>query len=656
MRDGCYLRRGSILDIQAEARRAGVLPDYYDARGQLQQVPFETLKRILGALPRSSELAIQPVVQRIGAGPARVASSSREEGMHWVLLLGSDVAGEGRIAGDGIELPDNLATGIYRLDVLDESGSINSSRPVLVVPHTAFQGEFDRVWVLALQLYSVRSARNWGIGDFTDLKHLLGVASGLGCAGIGLNPLHVLFDDQPENPSPYAPNSRLFLNPLYIDVESVPEFDGIEAGLREAIARESSNELIDYAAVSQWKTAALQRAFANFKLDRTSERFRRFEAFRHERPLLKRFACFEVMRKQFNRPWWEWPEACRKPTDEVVRAFASDHDEMQFVEYTQWIAHTQLQACTDFAKANRMKVGLYLDVAVGVRADGFDAWLEQDAISRELSVGAPPDMLNTAGQDWGLSGFNGPGLVARGFEPFRAMIEASARYAGAIRLDHVMGLARLFLVPSGFSPRDGAYVAMPLDALLGVTALESQSRRCIVIGEDLGTVPEGFREKLREWGVWSYQVMLFEREHDGRFKSPEQFAAGALVTFNTHDLSSYAGWRSGHDLRVKHAIGIDPGENEDERRYSIARLDQALSDGGIAGADFAAVTQLLGRTPSRILAVALDDIVGLVDQVNVPGTMSEHPNWRRRLPISIDDLTARYEAAQMDAALIGRRT
>ena len=238
-------------------------------------------------------------------------------------------------------------------------------------------------------------------------------------------------------------------------------------------------------------------------------------------------------------------------------------DEAEFVEYLQWVAHAQLQECTELAKALHLKVGLYLDVAVGVRADGFDAWLEQEAIARELSVGAPPDLLNTAGQDWGLAGFNGPGLEARGFEPFRAMIEASARYAGAIRLDHVMGLARLFLVPSGFSPRDGAYVTMPLEALLGVTALESQARRCIVIGEDLGTVPEGFREKLQDWGVWSYQVMLFEREHDGRFKSPGQFSSRALVTFNTHDLASYAGWRSGHDLRIKRDLGIDPGESEE---------------------------------------------------------------------------------------------
>jgi 4-alpha-glucanotransferase len=300
-----------------------------------------------------------------------------------------------------------------------------------------------------------------------------------------------------------------------------------------------------------------------------------------------------------------------------------------------------------------MKVGLYLDVAVGVRADGFDAWLEQEAISRRLSVGAPPDVLNTAGQDWGLAGFNSTGLAARDFEPFRAMIEASARYSGAIRLDHVLGLNRLYLVPAGFSPREGAYVTMPLDALLAVAAIESQARRCIIIGEELGTVPDGFREKLKEWGIWSYLVLLFERDHD-RFKAPDRFSADALVTFNTHDLCSFAGWRSGHDLRVKHGLAIDPGERDDERHHAIAALDRTLSDHGIHAADFAAVTAYLSRTPSRILSVAIDDVVGVVDQINVPGTVDQHPNWRRRLPLSIEEFGARFESAGMRAALAER--
>jgi len=638
------------LDIHAAARAAGILTEYYDARGQHQHVPIETLQRLLDALPHSSTQAEWPIVRRVGAGA--FAIDAPEHVARWRLSRSEDVVAEDDARDGHILLPD-LATGVYRLEFCRGDGTLHSSRAIVVAPDQAFQGGFDRVWVLAVQLYSLRSDRNWGIGDFTDLQRLLELASKLGCAGVGLNPLHVLFDDEPENCSPYAPSSRLFLNPIYIDVEAVPEFTGLDPATRDAIRREKQNELIDYKAVAAWKRTALELAFASFQADRSSERWRQFEAFRKERgPLLARFAHFEAMRKQFRRPWWEWPDECRTPIDVHMddHRLRDGRDEIDFVEYVQWIAHAQLQACTDLARARGMKVGLYLDVAVGVRADGFDAWLEQEAISRKLSVGAPPDVLNTAGQDWGLAGFNATGLTARDFEPFRAMIEASARYSGAIRLDHVLGLNRLYLVPAGSSPREGAYVTMPLDALLAAAAIESQARRCIIIGEDLGTVPDGFREKLKEWGIWSYLVLLFERDHD-RFKAPQHFAANALVTFNTHDLSSFEGWRSGHDLRVKHGLAIDPGERDDERHHAIATLARSLGEHGIHASDFAAVIAYLSRTPSRILSVAIDDIVGVVDQINVPGTVDQHPNWRRRLPLSIEEFSARFEGAGMRGAL-----
>jgi 4-alpha-glucanotransferase len=641
------------LDIQAAARAAGILTEYFDARGQHQHVPVETLQRILDALPHSSAQAEGPIVHRADAGAFEIDAATGSAS--WYLCHDDDLLAEGHAQEGHVRLPA-LAAGVYRLELCDRDGAVISSRTIVVAPDKAFQGEFDRVWVLAIQLYSLRSERNWGIGDFTDLKRLLELASALGCAGVGLNPLHALFDDQPENCSPYAPSSRLFLNPIYIDVEAVPEFTGIDPATRDAIRREKQNELIDYKAVAGWKRLALELAFASFQADRKGERWRQFDAFRQQRgPLLARFAHFEAMRKQFRTPWWEWPAESRTPIDVHMddHRLRDGRDEIDFVEYVQWIAHAQLQACTDLAKARHMKVGLYLDVAVGVRADGFDAWLEQEAISRQLSVGAPPDLLNTAGQDWGLAGFNSTGLAARNFEPFRAMIEASARYSGAIRLDHVLGLNRLYLVPAGSSPRDGAYVTMPLDALLAVAAIESQARRCIIIGEDLGTVPDGFREKLKQWGIWSYLVLLFERDHE-RFNGPDRFAANALVTFNTHDLSSFEGWRNGHDLRVKHGLAIDPGERDDERHHALAALGRTLNDHGIHASDFAAVIAYLGRTPSRILSVAIDDILGVIDQINVPGTIDQHPNWRRRLPASIEEFCARFEGAGMRAALAER--
>jgi len=297
-----------------------------------------------------------------------------------------------------------------------------------------------------------------------------------------------------------------------------------------------------------------------------------------------------------------------------------------------------------------MKVGLYLDVAVGVQSDGFDAWNEQTAISRHLAVGAPPDPLNTQGQNWGLAGFNAAGLEMKSFAPFREMLAASMRFSGAIRLDHVLGLKRLYLVPHGFPARDGAYVQMPFDALMAAVAQESVAHRCVVIGEDLGTVPEGFREQMADWGVWSYQVMMFERDDDGRFRGVDHYMPNALITFNTHDLSTYAGWRSFGDLKLKRSLGIDPGETDDARWRALGMLDDALRHQSIDRNDFYSVTAFLARTKSRLLAISLEDLLGVVDQPNIPGTVDEHPNWRQRLPVALGDIASAIDVAALKAA------
>src|SRR5258708_33341341 len=236
-----------------------------------------------------------------------------------------------------------------------------------------------------------------------------------------------------------------------------------------------------------------------------------------------------------------------------------------------------------------MKVGLYLDVAVGVQADGFDAWNEQVAISRHLAVGAPPDALNTSGQNWGLAGFNAAGLEIKSFEPYRDMLRALMHYGGAIRFDHVLGLKRLYLVPKGFAADNGVYVQMPFEPLLAATALESVAHRCVVIGEDLGTVPEGFREQIADWGIWSYQVMMFERDDQGKFRGIEYYSPNALGTFNTHDLSTYAGWRSFSHPALKRSLGIGPGEMDDARLRPLPLPTHALRPGGIDRHDINAV-------------------------------------------------------------------
>jgi 4-alpha-glucanotransferase len=648
------------MDLYTKAKNLGIQTEFLDGQGHRHVTDEKALKIILDALPvrKPYRFLEQAVVVRSGRPARTELGHAATFPVRWKIVAGLKVIAAGETGDRVIAWPADLPVGAYRLHLTD-AASFTEEAPLIVAPPRAFDGDFNRCWLLAAQLYGVRSARNWGIGDFTDLAGLIELAGDLGADGVGLNPLHALFDDRPADCSPYSPNSRLFLNALYIDVEKLPEFHrGVFAKSSKDVARLRASDTVDYIGVAELKWRALRLAFETFKADPDHARRQDFEKFRAERaPLLSRFACFEVLRHKFDKPWWEWPEQWRKPDDvrlAKMRA-GSDAAECEFVEFVQWIADRQLQSCRDLAVRRGMKVGLYLDVAVGVQTDGFDAWNEQVAISRHLAVGAPPDPLNTSGQNWGLAGFNAAGLEIKSFEPYRDMLRASMRYAGAIRLDHVLGLKRLYLVPHGFAADNGVYVQMPFEALLAATALESVAHRCVVIGEDLGTVPKGFREQIADWGIWSYQVMMFERDDQGKFCGIDHYSSNALVTFNTHDLSTYAGWRSFSDLALKRSLGIDPGETDDARWRALAMLTEVLRHHGIDRHDLNAVVGFLARTRSRLLAISLEDLLGVTDQPNIPGTVNEHPNWRQRLPLAIDEIASAIDVPALKTA-VGERT
>lgn len=641
------------MDLFAQAKSQGIQTEFLDGQGHRRVTDAAALKIILDALPPQTPGPFigGPVVVRSGRPARTELSAATKLPARWQIVSGPKVIAEGEASDRVITWPQDLPLGVHRLRLMDDSLA-TEDLPLLSAPERAFGGDFDRCWLLAVQLYSVRSARNWGIGDFTDLEALIELADHLGADGVGLNPLHALFDDRPGDCSPYSPNSRLFLNALFVDPAKIPEFRQDDA-TREALAQARAGEVVDYVAVAALKWRALRSAFEAFTARATQGRRQEFEKFRSERaPLLSRFACFETLRHKFNKPWWEWPEPWRQPDDAKCAELRKGGDaaEIEFIEFVQWTADRQLASAKDRAHQLGMRVGLYLDVAVGVQSDGFDAWNEQAAISRLLGVGAPPDPLNTAGQSWGLAGFNATGLELKSFEPYREMLRAAMRHAGAIRLDHVLGLKRLYLVPQGFSAADGVYVQMPFEALLAATAQESVANRCVVIGEDLGTVPEGFRAQIADWGIWSYLVMMFEREDNGPFKRIDHYMANALVTFNTHDLSTYAGWRSFSDLKTKRALGIDPGESDDARWHALAMLDEVLRHHGIERNDLNSIANFLARTKSRMLAIALEDLLGVVDQPNIPGTVNEHPNWRRRLPVSLEAIASKIDVAALKAA------
>lgn len=292
-----------------------------------------------------------------------------------------------------------------------------------------------------------------------------------------------------------------------------------------------------------------------------------------------------------------------------------------------------------------MPIGLYLDLAVGVDPSGADAWSNQQAVMSALSIGAPPDELNRAGQNWGLVPFNPHALPDDDFAVFRQLLAAAMRHAGAVRLDHVLGLMRLYLIPRGSA--EGAYVRYPFEQLLRVIAEESEKHRCIFIGEDLGTVPEGFRKTAARWGIWSYRVMMFERRNGGAFKAPEEYAADALATFGTHDLATFAGWMSGDDLRAKRAIGLVTESDEDRARERDALRGVLRSFGGD---DIASAARFLAATPSRLVAVSIEDLLGMADQVNIPGTVEQHPNWRRKLPVPLEEWESQSAFGQVAEA------
>jgi 4-alpha-glucanotransferase len=640
------------MNLFDRARERNIQTEFVDGQGHPHVTDAAALEIILDALPERHpyRFLAGAVVMRSGRTLRTAIKEAAALPLRWKIVSGKGTVAQGESGDRTIVWPADLPEGSYRLH-LEDAGSFAEEVPLIVSPAGAYAGDFDRGWLIAVQLYGVRSRRNWGIGDFTDLAALLELAGQLGADGIGLNPLHALFDDRPADCSPYSPNSRLFLNALYIDVEKIPEFEA-EAFAAGEIARLREGNVVDYRRVAELKWRALRQAYENFRSRATAERKEDFETFRSHQPLLSRYACFEVLRRKFEKPWWEWPEGWRRPDDERCAQLrrGEDADEIEFVEFVQWTADRQLRACRDLAVRLGMKVGLYLDVAIGVQSDGFDAWNEQTAISRHLCVGAPPDPLNLAGQNWGLAGFNAAGLELQSFEPYRQMLRASMRYAGAIRLDHVLGLKRLYLVPHGFAANEGVYVQMPFEALLAATALESVAQACVVIGEDLGTVPEGFRETMADWGIWSYQVMMFERDERGAFRNTDYYSPNALVTFNTHDLSTYAGWRSFSDLKTKRSLGIDPGESDDARWHALTMLDDVLRHHAIDRHDLYAVVGFLAKTRSRLLAVSLEDLLGVVDQPNIPGTVNEHPNWRQRLPVSMEEIAAAIDVAALKNA------
>ncbi|WP_026379408.1 4-alpha-glucanotransferase [Afifella pfennigii] len=537
--------------------------------------------------------------------------------------------------------------------------------------------EEGRAWGVTCQLYGLNTARNWGIGDFADLAALAERLAASGADFVGLNPLHALFLAMPERVSPFYPSSRRFLNPLYIAVDEVPGFEAGDAPPTEWLQAARAAPLVDYAGVTRHKLAALWRLFQRRKAEIETDAD--FAAFREAGgEALFDHALFEAISLGGHASaapagWHVWDEDFKRPASDTVKAYARDHGEaVLFQMWLQFLAETQLGKAQARALKAGMRIGLYLDLAVGVAPDGSATWTDGGVTLNGVTVGAPPDFFNAHGQDWGLAPLSPEALLKAELKPFFSLIAGLMRHAGAMRIDHVMGLYRQFWIPQGASPEKGAYMRFPLAALLGALADISQAERTLVVGEDLGVVPEGFREVMQEAALHAYKVFLFEREGE-RFRAPQEYPRAALACLTTHDTASLAGWWSGHDLIVRRDLGLLDEESlrgaQEARmgeRQAVYRLlaEQGLAD-GLEGMEEGCESHtaeillrlhaLVARAPSRLFALALEDMAGIADQPNVPGTIDQHPNWRRRLPVDVFQLCARPDFQRIAETLARER-
>ncbi len=549
--------------------------------------------------------------------------------------------------------------------------------------------EHGRSWGFALNLYALRSRRNWGIGDFTDLRDFVRFAHSAGAGIVGTSPLHALHYAWPEAASPYSPSSRYFRNPIYIDVEAIPEYRSAApraAKLRERVRatpfattlrelREAA--AVAYARVAKVKWRALEEVYA---IPRSPQRAAAFAAFvERGGERLERFAIHEALADHFARTaatggWLEWPAEYRDAASKAVRSWAARRRRrVDYFKFLQWIVDEQLDAIA--RDAGELEIGLYLDVAVGVDRNGADVWHDPSAYVLEETIGAPPDRLGPLGQNWGLPAVSPEALLREGGAAFADLLARNMMHAGALRLDHVMALMRLFRIPRGKTPADGAYVAYPFEELLDVASAESVRARCLIVGEDLGTVPEGFRERMEWQGILSYRVLLFEREDDGSFKAPERYPALAVATATTHDLPPLPGWAVGRDIDSWDRTGLLPPEWSQTarlaRRIDVSRLLEALRRSGelddtafeaahrtvdARSQDPAsydelvrAVYRYLAKTPARLVLVALDDALAEFDQVNLPGTFFEYPNWRRKNAFDLERIASDGRIATLAA-------
>lgn len=566
-----------------------------------------------------------------------------------------------------VKINGRLEVGYYEIEL--ETGGKKYKSVLAVAPEKCYANETlekERLWGFAVQLYSLNSSRNWGIGDFTDLYNLVDICKRSGADVIGLNPLNVLSHDFPEDASPYGSVSRLFLNPIYIDVEKVPGFTPEDmASCRDKVAGLRDSELIQYTPVYELKITMLEKLYRRMLQDKKSPYYADYEAYcRRKGAELDKLALFQALSEERAHTVWggwkAWEEEYRNSNSRAVAEYAKKHHErIGFFKYLQFEAERQFDAVKKHIDEQGLKIGLYRDLAVGVCQNSAELWGDYETFIKDAGAGAPPDELFCNGQNWGLGAFHPEVLKERAYEPYIKVLRANMRNAGALRIDHAMGLMRLFVILN--QEECGSYVLYNFADMLNILAIESWLNRCTIVGESIGIVPEGFIEKMAEKNIGSLSVLWVERPlGSSDFKSPSEYPAKAFASVGTHDMPPLKMWWFGYEIAEKHKLGIYTEEQMNwcyhERELERRKLLFALDSNAVWPEDKPrrgdylygeaypegieeAVHRFVARAPSEVFLSQLEDILHVEKMQNVPGIdRDQHPNWRRKLPVRLENL------------------
>lgn len=580
-----------------------------------------------------------------------------------------------------LAVSNGFPCGYHTLELRSADGELTGSSRLMVAPRTSWQpprlAEGGRVYGVTVQLYTLRSERNWGMGDFTDLAELVRQSASQGVEVVGLNPLHALFPANPLHFSPYSPSNRAFLNVMYIDPMAVPGYEHCEAARALVESEEFQARLaglrevhfVDYQGVADAKLSVLEllyRHFVKHEIDSPGEAGEAFYAWCERRgEALQVHATYDTLHEFYLREdmqiwgWPVWPEEYRDPHSAAVAAFAEEHaDRVRYYQFLQWCAREQLRAAQAVARECGMSVGIYLDLAVGIDLNGSEVWANQSAFCLEASAGAPPDEMARSGQDWGFPPLDPRDLQESAYRLFVEDLRANMSVCGAVRFDHAVSLLRLWWIPRPGGAANGAYVNYPLEDLLGLLALESERNHCLVIGEDLGTVPEALTEVMEKNHLFSYKVLYFEKSKTA-MEAPADYPREAVAAVTTHDLPTLGSWWDGSDIDIRAELGLLGTEAVAEEMRAGRKIDrQQLLDALVAEdcwqgeRDAAAmpvmttelnagVHRFLASSRSAVMLVQLEDLMEMLSPVNVPGTFENHRNWQRKLRWSLEGLFQR---------------